>query len=100
MACMLLMMPIVEFLPLVGIKRLSCTACVRFITLFLPLITAENYTQWSWFSMPQCCRIAPYGEHRTAETEVKLEFTGGFVPEVPDPDDHDDTVQARPWDCL
>jgi len=29
-------------------------------------------------------------------TEVKLEFTGGFVPEVPDPDDHDDTVQARP----
>jgi len=33
-------------------------------------------------------------------TEVKLEFTGGFVPEVPDPDDHDDTVQPAHWDCL
>jgi len=46
--------------------------------------------------MPQCCRIAYRESIARQRTEVKLEFTGGFVPEVPDPDDHDDTVQARP----
>jgi hypothetical protein len=64
------------------------------------LTKGDIKTQWSWFQCPSGHGWTSHHGIAGQRTQIKLDFTGGLIPKVPDSDHHHDRLQAQPLRLL